>query len=230
MRVPNYLWGEAVRNTTYLLNRVATRVLKEKTPYEALRGRKPNLSHIRVFGCIGYAKTVKPHLKKLEDRSRMLVHLGTEPGSKAYRMFDPQDQKVVVSRDVVFDEAKGWNWSQNQTNQHEAGSFKIAIGTYGNRGIHGTVESKAKIDEETVGNEEAEHHDIIRSTSLGNGTEGDEEEMETETTLRRSQRQITKPKYLEDYVLYLAEEEGEILLMVLNDEPRNFSEAKRSKD
>lgn len=74
MRVPNYLWGEATRHSTYLLNRVATRTMKDRTPYEALRDKKPNLSHLRTFGCIGYAKSVKPHLKKLEDRSKMLVH------------------------------------------------------------------------------------------------------------------------------------------------------------
>ncbi|CAN6871207.1 unnamed protein product [Brassica oleracea] len=111
-RLPNYLWGEAVRHSTYVLNRVATRVLKDVTPYEAYRGSKPNLSHLRTFGCIGYAKVVNPHLKKLEDRSRVLIHLGTEPGSKAYRMYDPQTRKISVSRDVIFDESKGWNWEE----------------------------------------------------------------------------------------------------------------------
>ena len=86
MECPNYLWGEAVRHSTYIINRVSTRVLEFKTPYEALKKKKPNVSHIRIFGCIGYAKVDTPHLKKLENRSRMLVHLGTEPGSKAYRM------------------------------------------------------------------------------------------------------------------------------------------------
>ncbi|XP_048625675.1 uncharacterized protein LOC106444440 isoform X1 [Brassica napus] len=109
MSFPNYLWGEGVRHSTYLLNRIATRALNDRTPYEAFRGVKPNLSHLRTFGCIGYAKIEKKLLKKLDERSRLLVHLGTEPGSKAYRLLDPQTQRVVVSRDVVFDETKGWN-------------------------------------------------------------------------------------------------------------------------
>lgn len=33
MAIPNYMWGEATRHSTYLLNRVATRVLKDVTPY-----------------------------------------------------------------------------------------------------------------------------------------------------------------------------------------------------
>lgn len=49
MNVSNYLWGEAVRHATYLINRVGTRTLEEKTPFEALRNRKPKLSHLKVF-------------------------------------------------------------------------------------------------------------------------------------------------------------------------------------
>lgn len=89
MYVPNYLWGEAVRHSTYIINRVATRTLKDLTPYASYKGRKPNVEHLRVFGCVCYAKKEAPFLKKLEDRSRALVHLGTEPGSKAYRLYDP---------------------------------------------------------------------------------------------------------------------------------------------
>lgn len=108
MEVPNYMWGEAVRHSAYLINRIATKTLISQTPYEALKKRKPNVEHLRVFGCVAYAKTEAVNMKKLDNRSRTLVHLGTEPGSKAYRLFDPTSQKIVVSRDVVFDESKKW--------------------------------------------------------------------------------------------------------------------------
>lgn len=108
--VPNYMWGEAVRHATYLINRAATRTLDAKTPYEVFKGSKPNIAHLRVFGCIGYAKVEAPHVKKLDDRSRALIHLGTEPGTKAYRLVDPKSKKIIVSRDVVFLEDEGWSW------------------------------------------------------------------------------------------------------------------------
>lgn len=57
---------------------------KDQTPYEAYRGQKPNINHLRIFGCICYARIDKVHLRKLDDRSRMRVHLGTDPGSKEY--------------------------------------------------------------------------------------------------------------------------------------------------
>ena len=113
--MPNYLWGEDIRHAIYLINRVATRSLSPpQTPYEALRQRKPNLGHIRVFGCLGYARTEAAGRKKLDDRSKLLVHLGTEPGSKAYRLFDPTKQRIVVSRDVICDEEQGWNWNKKE--------------------------------------------------------------------------------------------------------------------
>jgi hypothetical protein len=49
-------------------------------------------------------KNTKPFLGKLEDRSSPMVFLGYEEGSKAYRLYNPKGGKVVVSRDVVFDE------------------------------------------------------------------------------------------------------------------------------
>lgn len=93
MEVPNYLWGEAVRHATYIINRVTTRVLIDQTPYEAYKGRKPSLGHIRVFGCVCHAKIDRHQLRKLDDRSQMLVHLGTEHGSKAYRLLEPVSKK-----------------------------------------------------------------------------------------------------------------------------------------
>lgn len=77
------LWREVVRHATYLINRVATRSLLGSTPYEALLNKNPNVSHLKVFGCVCYARTETAGKKKLDNRSRVLVHLGTEPGFKA---------------------------------------------------------------------------------------------------------------------------------------------------
>lgn len=107
MNVPNGLWrGEAVSHATYLINRIVTRSLNRQTPYEALRLKKPTVEHLKVFGCVCYARTEAVGRRKLDDRSRALVHLGTEPGLKAYHLLDPVSKKIIVRRDVVFDEGK----------------------------------------------------------------------------------------------------------------------------
>ena len=94
----------------FILNRAPTKALKGKMSFEAWHGRKPNVSFLRTFGCVGHVKNTKPHLGKLEDRSTPMVLLGYEEGSKAYRLYDPKGGRVVVSRDVVFDEMAAWDW------------------------------------------------------------------------------------------------------------------------
>jgi hypothetical protein len=97
-------------------NRASTESLKGMTPFEAWFGRKPNVSFLRTFGCIGHVMKTKPNLNKLEDRSTPMVLLGYE-GSKAYRLYDSRGGKVVVSRDVVFDEMVARDWKDPGTGE-----------------------------------------------------------------------------------------------------------------
>ena len=218
MELPNYLWGEAVRHATYLINRAATRVIKT-TPYELFKGRKPNIEHLRIFGCIGYAKVDSQHLKKLDNRSRQLVHLGTEPGSKAYRLLDPTTKRMVVSRDVIFDETKSWDWKKINE-RGETGVFRIGISQFGNHGVD---------DDTTVVDNEEEATETQATDTINQGEEDeDHDDDHDEPELRRSTRERKLPGYLDDYIL-LAELEGERLLLSINDEPWSFEEAKEKK-
>jgi transposase InsO family protein len=66
--MPTVFWGEAVVTAVYILNRSPTKALNGRTPYEAWHGRKPVVSHLRVFGCLVFAKELG-HIGKLDDRS-----------------------------------------------------------------------------------------------------------------------------------------------------------------
>lgn len=57
-------------------------------------------------------KIPKVHTGKLDDRSKAIVYLRKEPGTKGHRLFDPNYGKIYVSKDVIFKERKGWNWNQ----------------------------------------------------------------------------------------------------------------------
>ena len=106
--VPKEFWPEAVVWSVHILNRSPTFSVRDMTPQEAWSGRKPAVDHFRIFGCIAYAHVPDEKRKKLEDKSLKCVFLGVSETSKAYKLYDPLTKKVVVSRDVIFDENQTW--------------------------------------------------------------------------------------------------------------------------
>jgi hypothetical protein len=109
--MPAVFWGEAVVTAAYILNRSPTKALNGRTPYEAWHGRKPAVSHLWVFGCLAFGKELG-HIGKLNDRSTPGVFIGYVEGSKAYRILDLGTQCVCTTRDVMFDEGRGWTWDK----------------------------------------------------------------------------------------------------------------------
>ena len=96
------LWPEAVNTCVYVLNRSFAKSLLDSTPYEKWRGRKPLVDYLRVFGSVVHVKTTKK-VSKLEDRSNVMILIGYEVGTKAYRCLDPTNFKLTISRDVIFE-------------------------------------------------------------------------------------------------------------------------------
>jgi hypothetical protein len=109
--MPTVFWGEAVVTAVYILNHSPTKALNGMTPYEAWHGRKPAVSHLRVFGCLAFTKELG-HIGKLDDRRTPGVFIGYAEGSKAYRILDPGTLRVHTTRDLVFDEGRGWAWDK----------------------------------------------------------------------------------------------------------------------
>jgi hypothetical protein len=81
-------WGEAVVTVVYLQNRLSTKSLIGRTPYEAWHGWKPAMNHLCVFVYQAFVKQLS-HVDKLIDRSRAGVFIGYAEGAKAYRILDP---------------------------------------------------------------------------------------------------------------------------------------------
>ncbi|GBN79735.1 Copia protein [Araneus ventricosus] len=96
--LPQRVWAEAAMTATYLQNRLPTKP-KEKTPYELWTNRKPNLSHIRVFGC--KANIQKQKRGKLDSKAVEGIFLGYDYRSKGYRIY-LRDNKIMISRTVKF--------------------------------------------------------------------------------------------------------------------------------
>ena len=71
------------------------------------------MGYFRIFGCIGHVHIPDQKRSKLDDKSQPCILLGVSEESKAYKLYNPTDNKVIISRDVVFEEDKSWNWHDN---------------------------------------------------------------------------------------------------------------------
>lgn len=95
--------GETVMIAGYLQNRLPTKATG-KTPHELWYGTKPNLSHIKVFGCKAFVHVPKEKRKKLDKKATAYTFVGYSQESKAYRILDQDSGKVVISRDVFIED------------------------------------------------------------------------------------------------------------------------------
>src|SRR5262249_37062080 len=71
-------------------------------------GKKPQVSHLIVFGCIAYA-LINSH-SKLDEKFEKCIFIGYSLQSKAYHLYNPINGKMIISRDVMFNEAN-LKWS-----------------------------------------------------------------------------------------------------------------------
>ena len=112
--LPNCFWAEAIHTAAYILNQSPTFALCRQTPFEAWSGWKPKVTHFKIFGCIAYAYVPSQKRGKLDDNSVKCIFVGYSVETKGYRLYNPLTKKLIISRDVVFDEKSAWNWSDMQ--------------------------------------------------------------------------------------------------------------------
>lgn len=138
------------------------------TPYEKLKGKKPSVDYLKVFGCMAYAK-INTRLKKLDDRCMNLVYIGAEKGSKSFRLFDPIKKILVISRDVAFDENKKWSWKKSSDEQEalDPGYFWVDLHGILDTGVGQTTMESTKngSSTENIGSNQVIHANSPATTT-----------------------------------------------------------------
>ena len=97
---------------------------KKCQEYDTTRGvewlQTKYVTHLRIFGCIAYAQVPKTERKKLDDRGERCIFIGYSEESKAYKLYNPLTNKVVMSRDVIFKEEESQGWNDDITSKEKA--------------------------------------------------------------------------------------------------------------
>ncbi|GAB2297521.1 hypothetical protein Dimus_038476 [Dionaea muscipula] len=172
-------WAEALNTACYILNRALVRPLLHKTPYELLKNKKPNLAHLRIFGCKYFVlNNEKDNLGKFDDRSDEDIFLGYSSHSKAYKVLNKRTNCVEESIHVLFDEA-------NEISSVQEEDFILGL----TRGVDPSgKETETAENEQNEENEDREHQE----------TEGDEEDVQTNEESSNTQDGSSENQELQD--------------------------------
>ena len=102
--LPMYLWAEAARTAVYVQNRIIHSALGNKSPEEMFSVERPEVSHLKIFGCPVYIHIPREERLKLDPLEKKGLFVGYSEESKAYRIYIPGYSQIELSRDVTFDE------------------------------------------------------------------------------------------------------------------------------
>ena len=78
--------------------------LVNMTPNEVWSGKKPSISHIKLFGCNAFVHVPKEKRSKLDKKELKCIFIGYKEGMKRYKIWDPSSRKTMYNRYVVFRE------------------------------------------------------------------------------------------------------------------------------
>jgi hypothetical protein len=213
--VPKRFWPEAVKWAAYVMNRCPTFAVKDMAPEEAWSGNKPSVHHLRVFGCLAHVHVPDVHRKKLDGKSIKCVLLGVSEESKAYKLFEPVEKRIIVSRDVIFEESKGWDWNIKNTD-------KV------NKQISDTEDDQDVVLEDDLSQADDNHVDEVIDQQSNENSGSDNDETENQPTRARR-----PPPYLRDYVTGAEDSENEhdqlqnlaIAMFSSSEDPTTYEEA-----
>ncbi|RVW64797.1 Retrovirus-related Pol polyprotein from transposon TNT 1-94 [Vitis vinifera] len=216
-KIPKPFWPEAVNWTVHVLNRSPTLAVQNKTPEEAWSGVKPSVEHFRVFGCISHVHVPDNKRTKLDDKSLSCVLLGVSEGSKAYRLYDPTSQRIIISRDVVFEEDKNWDWDKTYEK-----SIVCDL-------EWGDLEEEATMFDENEEGTESDLEADIEAEEDNFSSDSLTEDSSPSSTAERIRR---PPAWMRDYDIGegLSEEDNEVhLAMFAAADPIHFEDAVKSE-
>nr|GEZ18176.1 retrovirus-related Pol polyprotein from transposon TNT 1-94 [Tanacetum cinerariifolium] len=112
---PLFLWAEAIATACYTQNRSIIHRHFNKTPYELIQGRKPDVSYLHVFGALCYPKNDRENIDKLGAKGDIGFFIGYSANFIAYRVYNRKTRKIMETMNVMFDELSAMAFEQNSS-------------------------------------------------------------------------------------------------------------------
>ena len=86
----------------YIINRGPHSGIDFKIPFEIWSGKLPSFLNLKIFGCVAYYHVSEG---KLDPRAKVGCFVGYSDDVKGFRIYSPSEGRVILSRDVTFDES-----------------------------------------------------------------------------------------------------------------------------
>ncbi|GJS78251.1 retrovirus-related pol polyprotein from transposon TNT 1-94 [Tanacetum coccineum] len=103
-KAPEFLWAEAIATACFTQNRSIIHTQHNKTPYELIRGRKPNVQYFHVFGSLCYPTNDRDDLGKMKPKADIGIFIGYSESSRGFRIYNRRTKKIMETIHVKFDE------------------------------------------------------------------------------------------------------------------------------
>nr|GFA99808.1 hypothetical protein [Tanacetum cinerariifolium] len=98
-----FLWAEAIATACFTQNRLIIHRRFNKTPYELINSRKPDISFLHVFSALCYPKNDREDIGKLGAKGDIGFFIGYSADSCAYRVYNHCTKKIMETMNVSFD-------------------------------------------------------------------------------------------------------------------------------
>lgn len=100
------MWAEAVNSAVYTLNRTGPSSVDGKTPYELFTGKSVHLSKLHIFGTGCFVHVPKVEWKKWDAKGQHGIFVGYSDNIDGFRIYLKSKNKIIRSRDVIFEPEK----------------------------------------------------------------------------------------------------------------------------
>nr|GFB66541.1 hypothetical protein [Tanacetum cinerariifolium] len=114
-RTPLFLCAEAIATACFTQNRSIIHRRFNKTPYELINGRKPNILFLYVFGALCYPKNDREDIGKLGAKGDIGFFIGYSADSCGYRVYNHRTKKIMDTMNVSFDELSAMAFEQRSS-------------------------------------------------------------------------------------------------------------------